>query len=750
MWVLAFGIVVVTSGCQTTSHEVHQFEPVPMGRVGAEDLEPVEPPDAVDLLEAANEAFEAANAAQESGDAEAALRNYTMMLELLIQADLDPEIFYNLRGDLARLLTATSREAERIVRSRPVPIGGRPFEPGEMGELKIEFPLSERVLAEIEEIRNSYPKNFGYGLNRSGKYLPHIETELAKAGLPRELAWLAMVESQFTPKIVSPAGAGGMWQFMRSTGKMYNLRMDYYVDERFHWQKSTEAAIAYLTDLYRMFESWPLAISAYNMGEHGMARAIAANGGEKDLWRLIETPPAAYQLRLETKKFYAKFLASVLVGQAPDHYGFSVTPDPLEPHVAVPTKGSYSLGALEKECGLPSGALARLNPHLVRGVTPADAYEVLVPVEAQDKVVAALSKVPQVSQVSASVASAGGIHVVRAGETLSQIAQRYHVSCTELMRLNHIRSANRISAGKKLTLPGDATGVSVGATSTAEPATEEDGERRVHKVKSGDSLFDIGKAFRVSVSDLQAWNGLGKTSAIRIGQLLYVSPPAPASAGIPDVIENGTKLVHVVRAGEYPAVIARRYGVKLEDLLRWNNLSKTSTIMVGDKLDIYKDGNGTSGKDSSAAPASESKSAESAPAATRKTVHKIAPGDTSSRIAAKYGVSTGDILKWNNWSAKSILRVGRDCIVYLPGDEASAKPEAQTPAPEPAAEAEKAPEASPAEQTPEKVEHVVSKGENPTLIAQKYGVSLKDLFEWNGWKKNPVLRVGDKVTVCKP
>src|SRR5690606_14181724 len=149
-----------------------------------------------------------------------------------------------------------------------------------------------RIETEINEIQESYRKNFQYGLNRSAMYRPYIEMELAKAGLPQDLVWLAMVESQFHPNVVSRAGAAGMWQFMPATARRYGLRVDKYVDERRDWQKATAAAIRYLTDLGNMFQGdWSLAISAYNMGEYGLERAIAMNGGDRDLWRLLETPP---------------------------------------------------------------------------------------------------------------------------------------------------------------------------------------------------------------------------------------------------------------------------------------------------------------------------------------------------------------------------------------------------------------------------------------------------------------------------
>jgi len=239
-----------------------------------------------------------------------------------------------------------------------------------MGDLNVPGLLPERVIQQIEEIQRAYPKNFLNGLNRSYKYAPYIRQELAKAGLPADLVWLAQVESQFSPKVVSRAGAGGMWQFMKDTARRYDISADEYVDERFHWQKATHAAVQHLADLCTHYDgNWPLAIAAYNMGEGGVDRCIEMNGGERDLWKLVENPPAANRMQDETKNFYAKLLATIIVAKNPERYGFQVTPQDPDEVEWVTVNGCYALADLEQACGLPDGRLRELNPHLVREVT---------------------------------------------------------------------------------------------------------------------------------------------------------------------------------------------------------------------------------------------------------------------------------------------------------------------------------------------------------------------------------------------
>ncbi|MBI4559658.1 MAG: transglycosylase SLT domain-containing protein, partial [Candidatus Hydrogenedentes bacterium] len=393
-WYACATMAVVAVGCATgPSKEVHQFRPMPVANVGAHELAPVTPKTASDLLQAADEAFKRANTAQEQGDDEAALRNYKQMLELLVEADLDPKIFYNLRSEFERILDRTTQQARLFDRLEPPEwLGETPDRFPVVGDLEIPFPWPERVQAEIDEILELYPKNYQGGLDRYHLYGAYIRRELAAAGLPKDLVWLAMVESQFHPTVVSPAGAAGLWQFMRETGRRYGLRIDNYVDERYNWQKATHAAIAYLTELNQLFDgNWPLAISSYNMGEYGMGRTVAANGGEKDIWKLIEVSSS---MREETRKFYPKLLASMIVAASYDRYGFSFNTQPPEQFIRVPVKGSYSLAALEQASNLSSGTLKRLNPDLTRGVTPPNGDHMMaVPIESETLLMAALEKV---------------------------------------------------------------------------------------------------------------------------------------------------------------------------------------------------------------------------------------------------------------------------------------------------------------------------------------------------------------------
>lgn len=744
--VVTVGLLLTLTGCKTldSTGRTHHFKPLPSASVDTAALEPTtRPRTTTQLLREADDAFRKANAAQEEGDSEAALRHYKDMLDLLTEADLDPVIFYNLRNEFAKILDGSSQQFSLHDQGRRREWAGLDMnDPGVVGDLPIPFPLPEAVLQEIEEIQEVYPKGFQAGLNRSFRYAPAVRAELARAGLPQDLVWLAMVESQFKSSAVSHAGARGMWQFMPATGRRYGLRIDSYVDERHNWEKATHAAIAYLSDLYQMFGEWPLAVSAYNMGEYGLEKTISYAGGERDLWKIIESSAGQKTMHRETRKFYPKLVASIIVASSPEKYGFAIAPEPPIDTVRVPVRGSYSLARLEKSCQLPDGLLRDLNRDLVRGVTPPSGEHMLaVPVEVNERLVAALKDLtPETHRVEyASNRPTESVRYrVRRGDTLSEIADRYDVSMAELRRANNLRSADHLVVGKRLTIPGASAPAPAPATAT------------VHTVRPGDTLSEIADRYDVATRDLKAWNGLSSTR-IRVNQELQVKAPGAAAPA-----SGGSKVVHVVRRGESAGTIAAKYNVKLSDLLAWNNLTRRSILRVDQKLDVYTTGGG-------AAP-------EPAPART----HTVVAGDTLGGLAQKYNVSMKNLMAWNGLTKRSLLRIGDEVVVSGPGATraAAVRTFKVLPGENPTVIAKKHGVRTvdllswngwsptkvlyPGEEyvvhltrsaSAEPVVHKVSPGENPTLIAKRYGVQTSDLFAWNGWDKGHILRVGDRVRI---
>ncbi len=712
------------TGCAGGKKGSVQFEPIPVSELGERELDPQQQQTLRESLVAANREFEASNAAQERGDHEGSLKHYTQMLELLLDADIDPTVFYSLRKEMGSIEDAKADEALKRARGMQYTYDREALEYTKLGDLEFPPAMEERVQEEVRKIQRGYARNFTAGLSRSRRYVPYIQREFERAGLPADLVWLAMVESQFSPKIDSRVGAGGMWQFMRPTGRNYGLRADSEVDDRYDWKKSTKAAIQYLSYLYQMFEgSWPLAVTAYNRGEYGMLRAIEASGGERDLAKLISTPPASNHIPEEAKQFYAKFLASVIVARDPGSHGISAPETPIEETTDLVVRGGHRLRDLERDAGLARGALAALNPQYLRGVTPAQGDSmVTVPAAAREQIASALSKGPQSPVLLARS------HVVKRGDTPSGIAQKYKVSMNDLMKANNLGSARSLRVGQRLTLPGieDEEGVGgpeeIVAAAVAEPAPP--AKRATYTVRRGDTLTRIAGLHDMSLDELRGLNGLGRRTVLHVGDTLEVqgAPGVQVAAKEPRPGDGETKL-HTVKKGEYPGLIASKYQVPLPDLLAWNGLDATSTLHVGDRLKVY--GNGEAGE-------AHDGGADAGTTAGKSTVYVVVPGDTAGTIAQRHGVRVADFAKWNGLGPKSVIKVGQKLEIRSGGNGAKAKPGKAD-----AADSDNG----------KRIEHTVAKNQNPTTIAARYGVAVNDLFEWNGWSKAPVLKVGDKVVV---
>ena len=202
-------------------------------------------------------------------------------------------------------------------------------------------------------------------MGRSGRYLGMIRETLRGQGLPRDLAFTAMIESGYDPLAVSRAGAKGLWQFMAKTARRYGLRVDQWVDERLDPERSTVAAAAHLRDLYTQFGSWTLAQAAYNAGELTVARAVRATGSS-DFWVLNRTK----FLRRETKDFVPAIQAATLIGRNPGQYGFEIRAAGAGEDERVGVPPSTDLRRLAAGAGISVQMLRALNPVLVRGITP--------------------------------------------------------------------------------------------------------------------------------------------------------------------------------------------------------------------------------------------------------------------------------------------------------------------------------------------------------------------------------------------
>ena len=393
---------------------------------------------------------------------------------------------------------------------------------------------------------------------------------------------------------------------------------------------------------------------------------------------------------------------------------------------------------------MAAGTLTTLNPDLFRGITPlSGTHELAVPADRQGKFLAALNTVPKLRP---------GVHIVKRGETPSHIAALHHVSKSELMRVNKITNPRRLQIGQRLLIPGVLTKGSSGQTTSGTTTASSDG-RSVYTVRKGDTLSEIAQSQRVTVADIKKWNTL-KRSRIHIGNHLFVSPPSALAAFSP----SGDQRIHVVEPGEFPGLIAQAYTVPLDDLLRWNNLTKDSTIRPGQQLTIYRPAERaapeqpqTASSEVVEAPSPEKTvdepPAEPSPPKGPTQTHVVANGESPWTIARKYGVTTADVLAWNNLTKKSVLHVGDELVIAVPEPQPAPVQAAASPASEPPP-SETTDETVPADTT--RHVHKVANGENPWVIAKKYKVNVADFLAWNDLSKDAVLHIGDEYIVHVP
>ena len=296
----------------------------------------------------------------------------------------------------------------------------------------------------INYYANTGKHRFRELLARSGKYMPMIAKVLTQEGLPQELGYLALLESEFVVDTVSPTGAVGLWQFIATTGRRYGLRVDQWVDERRDPVKSTRAAAAYLKDLHNYFGRWYLATAAYNAGPGAIDRALQQSRA-KDFWNI----KAKAQLSEETRNFVPKFVAIALIAMDPQKYGFNdILYEASLDYEEIELKVPMSLAALAQMVESSVTTIQELNPALLHPSTPPEdgSFRVNLPV---GKAAVFLAKASEKILEKEGEPTGLVTHEVRRGETLFSIARHYGLEVRTLMQFNSLTTP-RLRIGQKL------------------------------------------------------------------------------------------------------------------------------------------------------------------------------------------------------------------------------------------------------------------------------------------------------------
>lgn len=357
-------------------------------------------------------------------------------------------------------------------------------------------------------------------LARSTRYGPIFWEILDQYGLPRDLIFLSMIESGFSPKAYSWAHAAGAWQFMPFTGREYGLEVGFWVDERRDFERATDAAARHLRDLYNNFGDWYLAFAAYNAGSGKIRRAVRGSG-TSDFWKLSRT----WWLRKETRHYVPKLLAAARITKEPEKYGFTdvdylprLSWDVLTVTVAVDLK------TVARACGdADDERLKLLNPALRTGVTPPGRhYPLRVPEGHLATCLTGLQLIPEAERMTFRY------HEVQAKDSLLAIAKKYQTTPEAILTFNEVDEARIFDFGE-LVIPVPAK--IAGSIPIVEPSDRKfrasaygpDGLGLVlHTVQPGDSLWKIAKKYRVQVKRLRLWNGLWRNGGLKVGQQIRV------------------------------------------------------------------------------------------------------------------------------------------------------------------------------------------------------------------------------------
>lgn len=382
--------------------------------------------------------------------------------------------------------------------------------------------LDTGLVRNQEQWYASRPEYVDRMTSRGGRYLFHIVEEVEKRAMPSELALLPFIESAFNPQALSSAKASGIWQFMPSTGKYFDLKQNVFRDDRRDVLASTRAALDYLQKLYQMFDDWHLALAAYNWGEGNVQRAIARNKRAG-----LPTDYLSLRMPLETQNYVPKLQAVKNIVSDPERFSLSLPPLENHPYfLAIPIERDIDVELAVSLSGLSEKDFRSLNPQINKPVIlAAGTPQLLLPYNNADQFVRALkSHVGPLATWTAWTAP----KTMRTSEA----AQRVGMSEALLREVNRIPPRMLIKAGSTLLVTRGAhktedVSERVADNASMMLAAEESSRKRrvVVKVARKDTLTGLAKRYKVSVAQLRKWNRLGGKAVLRPGQRLVVFLP---------------------------------------------------------------------------------------------------------------------------------------------------------------------------------------------------------------------------------